>query len=131
MIRGMYLIMAVGLALNVWPNIISQDANVQPMTSVVHALLGGLGLLAALRLRYPVQMLPLLLFELTWKLIWLGAFALPRWLGGSLDPVMGNIAFETSLGLVLLLVIPWPFLIDNYLRKPAERSGQAPGAVTA
>lgn len=71
-------------------------------------------------------MLPLLLFELTWKVIWLAAFALPRWLDGTLDEGMRSTAFETSLGLVLLLVIPWGYVFRNYVRKPAEWAPRKP-----
>lgn len=76
------------------------------MTGVVFALLGTVGLLSLIGVRYPLQMLPILLFELIWKAIWLVAFALPRWLDGTLDEAMRSTVFDTSLGLVLLLVIP-------------------------
>jgi hypothetical protein len=118
--RAMYLVMAAGLILTIWPLIISHDAALPRMTGVVFALLGTIGLLALLGLRYPLQMIPLLLFELTWKVIWLLAFALPRWLDGSLDAGMRSSVFDTSLGLILLLVIPWPYVWENYVVKPGD-----------
>ena len=86
--RAFYLFMAVGIGATVWPLIIGHPADLARMTGVALALLGTIGLLALLGLRYPLQMLPLLLFELIWKAVWLAAFALPRWLGGSLDEGM-------------------------------------------
>jgi hypothetical protein len=118
--RAMYLVMAAGLILTIWPLIISHDAALPRMTGVVFALLGTIGLLALLGLRYPLQMIPLLLFELTWKVIWLLAFALPRWLDGSLDAGMRSSVFDTSLGLILLLVIPWRYVWENYVVKPGD-----------
>jgi len=38
-----------------------------------------MSLLAFLGLRYPVGMLPILLFEVTWKVIWIVAVARPTW----------------------------------------------------
>lgn len=121
--RAFYLFMAVGIGATVWPLIIGHPADLPRMTGVALALLGTIGLLALLGLRYPLQMLPLLLFELIWKAVWLAAFALPRWLGGSLDERMRTTMFETSLGAVLLLVIPWRYVFHHYARKPAERAG--------
>ncbi len=118
--RAMYLIMAVGLGLTIWPLIISHGSALPRMTGVAWALLGTIGLLALLGLRYPLQMLPLLLFELSWKVIWLVAFALPRWFDGTLDEAMRSTVFDTSLGVVLIVVIPWRYVWANYVARPGD-----------
>jgi hypothetical protein len=41
-----------------------------------------MSLLALLGLRYPVQLLPLLVFESAWMLIWLAAVAVPHLVAG-------------------------------------------------
>ena len=123
--RAMYLFMAVGIGANFWPLIIAHSPQTAHMTGVAWALIGTIGLLSLLGLRYPVQMLPLLLLELVWKLVWLAAFALPRWLEGTLDEAMRSSVAETSLGFVLLLVIPWPYVYAHYVVKPAERARPA------
>ncbi len=136
--RAMYLLMAVGIGLTIWPLIASHGSQVPRMTGVAWTLLGTIGLLALLGLRYPLQMLPLLLVELTWKVIWLTAFALPRWLDGTLDDGMRSTIFETSLGAILLLVIPWRYLWANYVVKPGDpfgfrrlaQVGASPGATS-
>ena len=127
--RAMYLFMAAGLGLMIWPSIVSHDPELPRMTGVAIALLGTVGLLALLGLRYPLQMIPLLLFELTWKAIWLAAFAAPRWLDGTLDEAMRTTIFDTALGAVLLFVIPWRYVWANYVARPGDpwrlrRSGQ-------
>ena len=38
------------------------------------ALIGGLWVMALFALRYPLKMVPILLFELVWKLVWLTLF---------------------------------------------------------
>lgn len=127
--RAMYLIMAAGLGLTIWPLIVSHGSELPRMTGVAFALLGTIGLLSLLGLRYPLQMIPLLLFELIWKLIWLVAFAGPRWLDGTLDEGMRSTVFDTSLGLVLIVVIPWRYVWANYVARPGDpwklrRSGE-------
>ena len=118
--RAMYLVMAAGIGLMIWPLIISHNSAVPRMTGVAWALLGTIGLLSLLGLRYPLQMLPLLFVELTWKVIWLVAFAWPRWLDGTLDEGMRTSVIETSLGGVLLLVIPWRYVWAHYVVKSGD-----------
>lgn len=132
--RGMYALMAVGIALTIWPLILSHTSAVPRMTGVAWALLGTIGLLALLGLRYPLQMLPLLLVELVWKAIWLGAFALPRWLDGTMDEGMRTSVVETSLGALLLVVIPWRYAWAHYVVKRGDpwrlRRGANDGAAS-
>jgi hypothetical protein len=118
--RAMYLVMAIGLGLTIWPLIVGHGSDVPRMTGVAWALLGTIGLLSLLGLRYPLQMIPLLLFELAWKAIWLVAFALPRWLDGTLDEGMRSTVFDTSLGIVLIVVIPWRHVWANYVARPGD-----------
>jgi hypothetical protein len=109
-----------GLGLTIWPLIISHNPELPRMTGVALALLGAIGLLSLLGLRYPLQMIPLLLFELAWKAIWLVAFALPRWLDGTLNERMRSTVSETSLGIVLLVVIPWRYVYAHYVVKSGD-----------
>ena len=123
LMRAMYLVMAVGLALTVWPIIVDHDLSMPRMTGVALAMLGTIGVLAVLGLRYPLQMLPLLLFELVWKILWLAAFALPLWSRDMVDEAHAGTIFDTSLGAVLLLVIPWGYVWRHYVkRRPARWS---------
>ena len=61
-LRVCYLILAAGLGAYVWPSVVSHTSDFALQHGIQTALLAGLGLTAALGLRYPVQMLPLLLF---------------------------------------------------------------------
>jgi hypothetical protein len=118
--RAMYLFMAAGIANMVWPLIISHGPDVPRMTGVAWSLIGTIGLLALLGLRYPLQMIPLLLVELVWKAIWLAAFAFPRWLDGTLDEAMRTSVFETAFGAILLVVIPWRYVWASYVVRPGD-----------
>ena len=119
--RAMYLLMAVGLGLTIWPSIIAPAQPVADVKTVVRALLGAIAVGALLGLRYPLQMLPVLLFELLWKVIWIFAFALPAWQHGNLDAYATQTLFECLPGLVLVpLAIPWGYFMQSYIRAPSE-----------
>ena len=120
--RALYLLMSVGLGLVIWPSLIWPQSIEPNPSTVVRALLGSLGLLAALGLRYPLQMLPVLLFELLWKIVWALAIALPAWRLGQLGPYGTATLYECLPAFVLFpLVIPWRHVIAKYIRAPADR----------
>ena len=92
------------------------------MASVVRSVLTAVSLLAFLGLRYPVKMLPLLLFEFGWKLIWVLAFGLPQWRGGQLTAASGETLFGCLMGLVLVpLAVPWGYVLRHYVRAGGDR----------
>ncbi len=121
LLRGMYLLMAVGLGITIWPSIIAPSASIADEGTVISALLGALAVVAALGLRYPLQMLPILLFELLWKLIWVVAFALRMWLASGLDDYAAQTLLSCLMGVVLVpIVIPWGYVFRHYVRAAAE-----------
>ena len=77
LLRAMYVFMVVGLAIFKLGPAILDPENLSPQDSVVISVLGAFALLAVLGIRYPLKMLPLLLFEFAWKLVWVLAFGLP------------------------------------------------------
>src|SRR6185312_4747157 len=85
-LRVGYLILGGGLALVKWPLFFHRDIPWTLTEGVVNCLLTALSLLAFLGLRYPVQLLPVLLFECLWKVIWLTVVALPLWTSHKIDP---------------------------------------------
>lgn len=115
LLRAMYLLLAVGLGLTIWPGILA-PAGATHMGSVVRSMLGALALMALWGVRYPVKMLPLLLFEFTWKVIWVVAFGLAPWLAGGLDAARQETLYECLMGVVLVpLAVPWGYVLRQYV----------------
>lgn len=121
LLRAAYAFVAVGIALVVWPSLLSHRSDWPLMNGVVAGMMAGVSVLAALGLRYPLQMLPVLLFELIWKTIWLTAVALPLWLGGRMDPRTMQSVIECLLAVVLIPVIPWGYVVRTYVKQPGAR----------
>lgn len=121
LLRAMYLLIGVGLGISLWPSIIASSGAEADANTVVKALLGALSLLCVLGLRYPLRMLPLLIFELLWKLIWVVAFALPLWVTDSLDAYGQETLFACMIGVILVpLVLPWGYIYRTYMVAPTE-----------
>jgi len=121
-LRATYLLLVVGLGLTMWPAIIHHSSTMPRMNGVVYCLLGALGALSLLGIRYPLKMLPLLFFELVWKVIWLIFIALPLWRIGQLNVEILESVRDTLPGvIIMLLVIPWPYVISYYVKQPGDR----------
>ena len=118
-LRAAYLLLVIGLGAMILPEILSH-----PLTSrgVIASLLAAVWALALLGLRYPLQMLPLLMFEFAWKSIWMVAYGLPQWSSGQLPPTFAEDFFNIGVGVVLMpLVIPWGYVWRHYAKRPGAR----------
>ncbi|HEV7992908.1 MAG TPA: hypothetical protein VGP25_13840 [Gemmatimonadaceae bacterium] len=123
-LRVTYLLVGVGLGVEIWP-LILRSATVPPahMQGVVRAMLTAVSLLALLGVRYPLQLLPLLLFEFIWKAVWVLAIGVPLWRAGRLDPATTGDTWTTCLGSLVLFVlaIPWGYVLRNYVQARGDR----------
>ena len=94
-------------------------------------MLGGLWVLACFGLRYPVQMLPILLFELLWKTIWLLDYGLPQWKAGAHTAQFTEDFKAIALGVILIPIIPWGYVFQHYLKDPGRDGVKHSGRFTA
>ena len=118
-LRAMYLLLVIGGAVFFLPQLIGHE----PMArGVIPSMLGGLWVLACFGLRYPLQMLPILLFELLWKTIWLIDYGLPQWMAGVKTAQFTEDFKAIRLTpVILILIIPWGYVFRHYLKKPGAR----------
>jgi hypothetical protein len=120
LLRGGYALLAIGLALYVWPTVLDHTA-AAASHGALDSLLAGIGATAVLGLRYPLRMLPLLMFEIIWKTIYLVAFALPLYLAHRVDAGTAADIGACLLVLVFIPLIPWRHLVASYNMAPGER----------
>lgn len=119
-LRAVYLLLALGQGMSVWPKIVMHSGDWALMPGVVKCMLGAMSLLSLLGLRYPLRMLPLLFWEIAWKLIWLAAVALPAWMSGTMDAGISRTAFETGLIIIAIVAVPWDHVYARYVRDPGD-----------
>jgi hypothetical protein len=120
-LRAAYLLMAVGLGVYIWPLVLHHTSEFALTQGVRFGLLAGLGAAAALGLRYPAQMLPLLLFELLWKAIYLLAFALPLWSAHQITSAAAEDIKACLMVVIFLPIIPWRYVFAHYVLQPGDR----------
>ncbi len=120
-LRFGYAFMAVGLIIVKWPLFFDHIENMPLFEGVVACILTAMSLLALLGLRYPIRMLPLLLLEVLWKVIWLSAVALPTALADDMDGAMEAMVFSCALVVVVAAVMPWDHVWRQYVTAKGDR----------
>jgi hypothetical protein len=120
-LRAAYLIIAVGLALVKWPTLINHPQPWPLFEGVESCMLVALSLLWFLGVRYPLQLLPTLLFELAWKIIWTIFVVVPLWRSDQLDPDTLYVFYTCLVVIIPAAVIPWRYVFTHYVTKPGDR----------
>ena len=121
-LRAMYLILLVMVPLMTAAQMVysARSFSAADGWGFTACLLAALSLLAVLGLRYPLKMLPLLMFEVAWKIIWLARIALPLWRAGKVDDALANNTLAAGMAILVIAVIPWRYVAAHYLRAPGE-----------
>lgn len=123
LMRLLFLLMAVFMGGFVWYRLTMQSGG-QPLNwGLAKSMLGALALVSLIGVRYPLQMLPLMLFEIAWKTIWLTVIALPAWLNGQWNAEFQGL-FNDCIGIVIAyFIVPWRYVWARYVVHPMEPLG--------
>jgi len=112
--RFFYLFNAIVIGAGAWPELINSRAPWDLIHSIAYSIYAGYSLLMLLGVLVPVRMLPLLLLQLVYKVIWIAAAGLPMWSAGNLDQVSGMIKLFAAIVVLDLAIIPWRYVFGNY-----------------
>jgi hypothetical protein len=128
LLRFFYAVIILLLGVQVWTELVSHQETWQPLPAVAFSFWGALSALAILGLIHPLKMIPLLLIQFSYKLIWLLIVAYPLWAANHLVLSQAQGLTKANLmGVVLdLLVIPWGYVFKEYVLFPARSRAEAP-----
>jgi hypothetical protein len=128
LLRCGYLLLVLGLGPLVWPDLLGPVGSMSLQRSVVVAMLCALSLLSLLGLAYPLRMLPLLLFEMTWKVIWLSAVALRLYLAHNLGAAAMETSIECLVVVIIFAITPWDYVLKTFVRRAPDAFWSVRGA---
>ncbi|MFC0680628.1 hypothetical protein ACFFGH_22590 [Lysobacter korlensis] len=120
LMRFGYLVMGVGLVVFRWPSLL-QASSLSVMEGAVVCLMVALSLLAFLGLRYPIAMMPVLVFEVAWKLLWLAVVAVPHLLANDMDAPTEKLFSSVLWVVIIIAVTPWDYVWKRYVKEPGDR----------
>ncbi|MCF6437485.1 hypothetical protein [Pseudoalteromonas sp. MMG022] len=91
-----------------------------PWRGLGHSMLFALAVFAIGGLFRPLAFLPIMLYEIVWKALWLVVVALPPWLAGEEIPSIVSVKGSTIGICLIMIVIPWKYVWWRYFTQPIE-----------
>ena len=126
LLRVLYAMAVLMLGIDVWTEIFTHQEAWDPLPAVAFSFWSAFTLLAMLGVLHRIKMIPLLLLQFSYKLVWLIIVAYPLW---SMDELTSSpaegLAKANFIGLVLdVVIIPWSYVLKNYVLVKKRTSGR-------
>lgn len=122
LLRAYYALMAFGTAAVFWPSLVRHSAEWGTEYGAQFSLLAALTPFAILGLRYPLKMLPVILYEFIWKALWFIFVMAPLYASDSMTDAVWSNAFACGIAIVLTpIIMPWRYVWQSYVRDAADR----------
>lgn len=121
LLRLVYLLMAVFVATDSWTSILKHEGPWDPVRAVAFCAWASYSTLSVLGLIHPLKMLPLMLFMIGYKLLWLVVVAWPLWRAGTLAGSSAEGMTLVFLWIPLPMVaVPWGYVVRNFVLRPGR-----------
>jgi hypothetical protein len=121
LLRLLFFLIVVFVGSDSWTSILTHKGSWDHVRAVAFSVWAAYSVLSVLGLINPLKMLPLVIFEIFYKIIWLFMVAYPLW---SANQLKGSPAEEMTyafLWVVLPIVaMPWKYFFKNYVLLPKE-----------
>jgi hypothetical protein len=115
-LRTFFLLMFLFVGFDSWSAIVRHHGPWDPMKAAALAMFASYSTLAILGVLRPLKMLPILVFVLVYKTIWLAVVAYPLWsanqlAGSPAEPMTKVFAWV----LLLIPAVPWKYFVEHYV----------------
>ena len=125
-LRLFCLLMLVFVVPEAWGVLLRHQGPWDPLHAVAFCVWATYPALAVFGLFRPLRWLPLMLFVLGYKILWLAFVAWPLWRAGTLAGSAAAPMVPAFAPLLpLALVVPWGYVVRKYIGLPRRRAGLA------
>jgi hypothetical protein len=121
LLRLVYVLMFFVLGRITWTSILTHQGAWEPTDAVAWCVWTAFATLAGLGIIRPLKMLPILLLEIFYKVLWLIVVAYPLWSKGVLAGSSAEGTTDAFLWVILPIVaVPWGYAFATYVYKPTR-----------
>lgn len=115
-LRALFLLMFLFVGFDSWSYLLGHEGAWDPMKAAAWSMFASYSLLSILGVFRPLRMLPLMLFMVVYKSIWLLVVAYPLWAAGQLaDSPAEGMAKVFIWVPVAIVAVPWKYVLDRYV----------------
>jgi len=123
LLRLLYVLMFFVLGKETWTHILTHQGPWDPKDAVAWCVWTAFATLAGIGIVHPVKMLPIVLLEIFYKVLWLILVAYPLWSKGTLAGSPAEAITSGFLWVPLPIVaVPWGYVFTNYIYKPKQQN---------
>ncbi len=119
LLRLLFILMFLVLGRTVWTHILTFKGSWDSEEAVAWCVWAAYSVLSVIGIIRPLKMLPLVMLEIFYKVLWLILVAYPLW---STNQLIGSPAASTTysfLWVILpIIAIPWKYAFEAYIFKP-------------
>jgi hypothetical protein len=121
LLRLVYILMFFVLGKGTWTHILTHRGSWEPRDAMAWCVWAAFATLAGLGIFRPLKMLPILLLEIFYKVLWLIVVAYPLWSTGKLAGSPAEGTTSAFLWVILpIIAVPWGYVFVTYIYKPAR-----------
>lgn len=116
LLRLLYCLIFVFVGKDSWTFILTNIESASPMEAVTWSVWASFSVMALLGIFKPLKMLPIIMLEILYKLIWLAAVALPLWQSNRLAGSSAEgLTYIFLFVLLPLVAVPWGYVFRTYI----------------
>jgi len=114
--RLFFILMFVFVGIEAWTVILTHKGSWNPTIAVAWCSWAAYSTLAGFGIFHTLRMLPVMLFMIFYKCLWLIIVAYPLWIAGTLKGSPAEeMAHTFSFIIVPILFVPWKFVYNKYV----------------
>jgi hypothetical protein len=116
LMRLLYVLMLCFLGKDSWTHILTHQGVWESADAMAWSVWAAFASMALLGLLHPVKMIPLLILEIFYKVLWLAIVAYPLWKAGTLVGSPAEGMTDAFLWVVLpIIILPWGYVFKSYV----------------